>query len=232
MNEVINFWDNNLVQRHIVNELNWLFEFLEEKKIKEVSYIDIGCNVGKFYDVISKKYNIKKCIMIEPSKELFEYINQKFKDNKNVTLFNFAISDENGQFNFVDSAKIHLEQYKCDSTNESINLGLSKIDKKNKGNTLCYSMEYFLEHFNTIPVTDITFIKIDTENTDLNIIKSMTNFFIENKINPFILFENNFHNDLSEEEAKGIILNFCNSCNYEFVNLSSPGDNFIKPKQI
>ena len=39
-------------------------------------------------------------------------------------------------------------------------------------------------------------------------------------------------NDLSEEEAKGIILNFCNSCNYEFVNLSSPGDNFIKPKQI
>lgn len=229
MNKIIKYWDDNLVQQHINSELNWLFDYLDSNNIKTLSYIDIGGNVGKFYDVISTKYKINKCIMVEPSKMLFEHMTNKFSNQNNVELFNFAISDENGNFHFSDSAESSIRHYEKKGIDNSINLGLSKINKKNKGNTVCYSMDFFFRNFNTIPLTELTFIKIDTENMDLNVIRSMTNFFVENKLNPFILFENNYHNDMSKLDAENIMNNFCELCGYEKVDLSNPGDNFIKP---
>jgi FkbM family methyltransferase len=229
INNVIEYWDNNLVERHIGTEINWLFSYLDENKINEVSYIDIGSNVGKFYDVISKKYTIKKCIMVEPSKVLFDHMSEKYLGIDSIELHNFAISDENGNYELDTSVNDSINYFNEIGIDESINLGLTKLDKKKSGNTLCYSMEYFLKNINTIPLKDITFIKIDTENNDLQIIKSMTELFKNNNINPFILFENNYHNDMSDVSAKEIMSNFTKECGYEEVDLSYAGDNFIKP---
>lgn len=229
MNKIIKFWDDNLVSRHIGIEIGWLFEYLNSNNISEVSYIDIGSNVGKFYDVISEKYKVNKCIMVEPSKSLFEYSSEKYSNVKEIELFNFAISDENGEFNFSNSADMCIDYYEKNGIDESINLGLSKINKGVVGDVKCFSMDFFLKNYNTIPNKEITFIKIDTENLDLNIIKSMTQYFIDNKIKPFILFENNYHNTMSKIEAENIINNFCNLCGYGLIDLDKPGDNFITP---
>ena len=228
MNNVIKYWDDNLVSTHIGTELKWLYNYLDEINFESISFIDIGGNVGKFYDEISKKYNVRKCVVVEPSKTLFNYLSEKFIHNDSVILFNFAISDENGSFDFTDSAEQTVHYFKDNENNNSINLGLSKLNKSN-GDTKCYSMEFFMEKFNPISCDEITFIKIDTENMDLQIIKSLTSFLQKTKINPFILFENNYHNDITTEEAENIIKTFCELCGYEKVDLSNAGDKYITP---
>jgi hypothetical protein len=57
----------------------------------------------------------------------------------------------------------------------------------------------------------------------------MTDYLSKNKIKPFILFENNFHNDMPLDEAQKIIDNFCEKCGYYPVDLTINGDLFIKP---
>jgi pantothenate kinase len=133
MNNVIRYWDNNLVSAHIGTELSWLYNYLDKNNFNSVSFIDIGGNVGKFYDEISKKYDVKKCVVVEPSKTLFNYLSEKFLHNDSITLFNFAISDENGSFDFVDSAEQVVDYFKDSGDNNSINLGLSKLKKINGG---------------------------------------------------------------------------------------------------
>lgn len=229
MNKIVKFWDDNLVLQHIGIELGWLFEYLDSNNITEVSYIDIGSNVGKFYDVISEKYKVNKCIMVEPSDVLFNYMTEKYVNVESIELFNCAISDENGDFNFCNSAEMAIKHYENIGIDNSINLGLSKLNKSTSGNVKSYSMDFFLKNHNTIPAQDITFIKIDTENMDLNIIGSMTQYFIDNRIKPFILFENNYHNTMSKVDAEKIINNFCDLCGYEKTSLDRPGDNFIRP---
>lgn len=231
MNNIIKYWDDNLVSKHIGTEINWLFSYLDNENIKELKYIDIGSNVGKFFDVINEKYIIKQSIMIEPSKTLFEFLNEKFKDKDNIMLHNFAISDTNSYLWFDDLVSNAIDYYEKIGINDSINLGLSKLNRNMNGNTLCYSMDFFLRNICTIPPNDIDFIKIDTENSDLFIIKNMTDFIKEHEIKPFILFENNYHNDLSRIEAEKIINDFTTQCGYESVDLSTAGDMFIKPKK-
>lgn len=229
MSEVIKYWDGNLILQHIGKELNWLFDYLDKNKKESIFFIDIGGNVGKFYDEVSKKYSIEKCIIVEPSKVLFDYMVNKFESTNSVELHNFAISDKNGDFQFHDSASMVIDYFEKEEINNSINLGLSKLSHDIPGDTKCYSMDFFLREINTINPKDIDFIKIDTENSDLQIIKSMTNFFVENEIQPLILFENNYHNSISQEEATNIINNFCDLCGYEKIDLSIPGDNILIP---
>ena len=50
MNKSIKYWDDEIVVRHIGTELKWLYEYLDENDITNISFIDIGGNVGKFYD--------------------------------------------------------------------------------------------------------------------------------------------------------------------------------------
>ncbi len=228
MSKHIEFWDNEVVSIHIGTEINWIREFLNERNIKKISFIDIGCNVGKFYDILSKEYEINKCDMVEPSKNLFKYLQTKFNEDKKVTLFNFAVADQNGNFSFNESVS---DTWDGELSQNTINLGLSKLGK-NDGDTLCISMDNFLRNYCTIPPEEISFIKIDTENRDLNIINSMTDFIKEKNIKPLIIFENNFHNDMSYEQAKSIIDHFSDSCGYERIDLLTNGDNRIKPKLL
>jgi FkbM family methyltransferase len=231
MNEIIKYWDENLIEKHIGIEMNWLDNYLTNHKYETISYIDIGANVGKFYDSLSKKYFIKKCIMVEPSKILYTYMDEKFKNNNNIEIHNFAISDVDGFFDFHDSASNGVEYWKNKSPEEfdSMNLGLSKLDLNNSGGVKCYSMYNFLKKVITINPQEITFIKIDTENYDLKIIKSMTQFFLESKINPFILFENNYHNNMTDFEAENIVKEFCEMCGYIMPDLKRSGDHFLMP---
>jgi FkbM family methyltransferase len=232
MNKVIKFWDENLVLQHIGNELNWLFNYLDENRSNEISYIDVGGNVGKFYDQIISKYTVKRAEIIEPSRILFNYMIEKYKDVENVKLYNFAINNKDEDVDFIDSAQLSIDYFYEKGTDKSINLGLSKINRKNTGSTKSFSMNTFLREITTIKPDEINFIKIDTENSDLFIIENMMDFIIETKIRPLILFENNYHNDLTTEEAIKIIEKFCELCGYEDVDLSISGDNLIIPKKI
>lgn len=225
MNNVIKYWDDNLVSAHIGTEINWVHSYIEENNIDKISFIDIGGNVGKFFDELSKKYTIENCIVVEPSKKLYNYMVDKFKNNFQVVIHNCGISNENGLFEFNDDGIDYWSEREFDN---SINLGIFRM-QNNLGETQFYTMDYFMENYNTIDPKKITFIKIDTENKDLYVLRDLKNYLEKNKIRPLILFENNFHADMSLEEAQNIVNDFCDTCGYETTNLDFAGDKFLTP---
>jgi stringent starvation protein B len=66
-------------------------------------------------------------------------------------------------------------------------------------------MDYFLNNICNLPPNEVSLIKIDTETKDLYILRDMAKWLYDNKIQPYILFENNYHNEMTVEEAQTII---------------------------
>ena len=76
-------------QRKILN-------FIKKKEKKINTFIDIGSHKGKYFDLFAKSYLIKKVFLIEPQKEYFYYLKDKYKDLKNIQIFDCALSNKNG----------------------------------------------------------------------------------------------------------------------------------------
>ena len=56
---------------------------------------DVGAYIGSFTEKLSNKFNCK-IYCFEPKLEYFDYLNQKFKNNENIRIFNFALSNFTG----------------------------------------------------------------------------------------------------------------------------------------
>lgn len=212
--KTIKNWDENIIYKHISEELNSLCKIFNELKIKELSFIDIGGNVGKFYEQISKSFIVNKCIIVEASEILSEYMRKKFQNDSRVVIHNFGLSDTSGDFYFDDVGVTCIEENDIDLSEGEVNLGLSKKTDE-PGSTKFLNADYFLREINEIPPKEISFIKIDTENRDYYILSSISNYLAEKQIKPIILFENNFN--LAGQTvgwAREILSDFCKKCGY------------------
>lgn len=224
MKDLIKIWDNELIERNIGIEINYLKDYFGPKNITKLSYIDIGANVGKFYDVLSRDYSIERVIMVEPAPQLFEYLSEKFGETPNCKLYDFAISDRSGKTYFQTHSIEH-------STPDHINMGVSKIHKSEGHEVQMVSGYDFFDQY-VDDLESVDFIKIDTETQDYQILRSIQPIISNLNKKPFILFEHNYKDSIPEEEARQILIDFTNACGYETINFDELfGDSFIKPKQ-
>lgn len=213
--DIIKYWDDHIVEQHIGSELMVIESYLKEQNKSEISYIDIGANSGKYHDVLAKNFNIKKCIMIEASKSLYDYLLVKFQ-NKQYEIYNMILSDTNGSVDFADIDFSYITEL-----NSSINLGLSKAYNSDVGSRIQVSAsDFFVSNVLDKGIHELDLIKIDTENRDYFILKSITPHINKLKSKPLICFENNYHNDMSQQEAQSILDNFSSYNNYSFVNIN------------
>jgi hypothetical protein len=227
--EFIKFWDDEVVQGHIGSEVQMMQDYFEKNNIKKINYLDIGANVGKFYDLfIQRGFEIDNVIMVEPSHDLFDYMSIKFKDTSNCQLYNLAVSDKDGITRFES----HIETYKDRKPGDrSINLGLSKLSNEGKEVELISGkrlFETYVEPFKDV----IHFVKIDTENQDYFILESIIEY-VKNMTNkPYFLIEHNYHNDMSYERAKNIYDRFRIECGYDGIEFDDLGGSvYLEPKK-
>lgn len=208
----IQYWDENIVQGHVNSEIAVVLDYLHKNKKLKINYIDIGANVGKYYDVISQSgISVEKCIMVEASVELYSYMKNKFKNIQGCKIINHAVSDKDGTIRFESNIN---QIYANKELNRSINLGVQKITNSDSGvDTNMISGESLLTKFVDF-INEIDLIKIDTENRDYNILDSMTNVIQNLNTKPFIVLEHNYHNDMSEENARRIYETFIHKCKY------------------
>ena len=188
--QIIEWWDEYEVYKHCDFELQIIIRYFQERGLKTINFIDIGANVGKFYEVLSKKINIQSCYMVEPDTDLFNYLTSKYKEDEKTTLYNFALSDYSG-LGFLSE---------LDYIQENINLGLAMIKPEGQGYEIQVkdACSFIKKVYDKTPSIDL--IKIDTENQDYIILDRIREVIekLENK--PLIVFEHNCWDDKKKAE--------------------------------
>ena len=83
---------------------NYLNEkkFLQKKIKKNITFIDIGANVGTFSEFINDNFLIKDAYLFEPSVSSFNYLNNKFGKNNNFFIKNIGLSNKKGKKIFYE----------------------------------------------------------------------------------------------------------------------------------
>ena len=73
-----------------------ILNFFRKKKINIYTFVDVGSHKGKYFDLFAKNYQIKKSLLIEPQRQYFHYLKNKYKGFKNIKIFDYAVSNKNG----------------------------------------------------------------------------------------------------------------------------------------
>ncbi len=182
-----NLIDIYIHQKRIVN-------FLKKHSTEINTLIDVGAHKGVYTDLFNNNFIIKEIYMFEPQKEIFKFLKSKYKKDKEISIYNNAVSNKN------TSQKIYINKHDLTS-------GLTQINKKNfylnikaklfGGNinemvTQTYKVKSIklFDFFKKKKIKSIDLIKIDTEGHELNVLEGLGSQISNIKI---ILIE--FHNN-------------------------------------
>lgn len=168
---------------------------LLEKEGKEFNgvILDVGANDGIMYSnsrMFIEDYNWKG-VLIEPTKDCVDKLNELYKNNPNIEIFDVAIDNEEGE------KEIHLGTLSGE--------GINQISTLNDADKLFWEtnrkVKYKSEIIKTTTIKKVlekssykTFdiVSIDTEGNDLIVLSQLVN---ENIYPTFIIFEHNDNRD-------------------------------------
>lgn len=174
-------FSNDLISSEIIlnqyYEKNILFflrnEIFEKYLNKNSTCLDVGANIGNHSIFFSKYFS--RVYSFEPNIKSYQLLKINTNKEKNIFTYNLGLSDKEQTLNFMENKK---------------NYGASKIINRNSNNNnnILQIKTNVLDKF--IPqnnIENIKYIKIDTEDHDINILKGSKNFFKKNS--PFISVE-------------------------------------------
>ena len=165
--------------------------------------VDIGAHKGEFLESMLKIEKVNSFYAFEPQKNIFKVLNEKFSDNKKVTLFNYAMDKE------ITNKRLKVNKLSMTSSLAELNEKSLYLKFKNfltlaKSN---FEDEYEVQT-NTVDKIfgDISLqkalLKIDVEGFEINVIKGSK---MKLKEIPYILLENQFGNHYKNNNFNDII---------------------------
>jgi FkbM family methyltransferase len=151
--------------------------YLKRKKNKIDIFFDVGSHLGAYTDMVVKAYPNCKSFLFEPQSKIFKKIEQKYLNNKNINVFNLAISDtekkQNLNLNNHDLTASLLDyDPKSNYLKFKAKLYQSDISNMNYGTELVQviTLDKFIID-NNLEIIDL--LKIDTEGNELNVLKGL-----------------------------------------------------------
>ena len=187
------------------NEAKFLKKIFKKKSI---TVVDIGANNLSYSLFLLKNLNINKLFCIEPQKKLYKKILSKFKFNRKVMIFPYALSNRESERRFYNySVDSSSGFYQLGSTYRSLNKikSISKIKTKT-----------FDQIFNKNLKIDIC--KLDVEGEDYNVLLGMKKNFKNIRLLKLELYVNSMHKSSSGDFLK--IINFLKRFNFKLVTIS------------
>tara|TARA_B100001057_G_scaffold501123_2_gene620841 strand:+ start:1913 stop:2626 length:714 start_codon:yes stop_codon:yes gene_type:complete len=160
--------DKYIHQKNIINSI-------EKEKIKITTFIDIGAHKGKYTDLISKYYELKKVYMFEPQTKMLKFLKKKYKNKrKKIAIYNYGISNKNELRNFyINKHDLTSSIKKLNPKNKYLNLKSKLFGTDLKGmikeelNIKTIKLKTF---FSEKKIKKIDLIKIDTEGHELEVL--------------------------------------------------------------
>jgi len=167
-----------------------IFNFTENFKINIV--FDVGSHKGEFLSYFIKNKKIRKFYAFEPQIIPFKILKKKFRNNKKVRIFNFALSDKNtnkvlninkltstSSFEMIDKRNLYSKIKKILTFSEKY------VDRKIKVKTR--RLKSFLPNKSL----DKIFIKIDVEGHEIYVLRGLGKKI---KKIPYVMVENQVFN--------------------------------------
>jgi FkbM family methyltransferase len=199
--------------------------------------IDVGAHKGEFISYIK---NIKPKIIyaFEPQKEIFKLLNKRFSKDKNIQLFNKALSDKNENKDFyINSLSSTSSLLKPNEKSywmrfKKIILNSSHLITK-KISLITYTLDSIL--LNKLPENKNILLKIDVEGNELNVIKGALKI-IKTKRIIYIQVENarnNIYERNNQETVHKFLINngYIKIKSYLYPTLSFSDDIYLKKFQ-
>ena len=187
----------------IINTLNNLFKYRGWGSINV--YIDIGSNVGEFFDILKKTKVIKKTILIEPSITSYITLKKKYKKNKNIFIANCAIGEKKkisylNIFSDNSFSSFYNLRKKTHFKLKKFLFRVLKIKKINKQKIIVLPLDTFLHKYKFVKSIDL--IKIDVEGYELKVIKGGIKTLKKTKV---LIFENHHDDSLFKTDKYPLI---------------------------
>lgn len=160
---------------------------------------DVGTYIGSFSEKILDRFD---CIVyaFEPKKEYFNYLLNKFEKNKNVKIFNFALS------NFTGTAQI-----------SDIGAGSSIIERAENSEYETINVMSFVDFMKMENVDSIDLLYLNIEGSEFDLLTNILENNYQNKINHFQI---QFHNFVKQakQKRKAIrkVLKITHDCKFNF----------------
>lgn len=201
---ILRMAQGNFIETSVLRDGNWEPHIIElmASYLQNPNQVmlDIGANIGATSVPLAKKYNQTQFYLFEPHPQAFSDLQKNCNYNKlaNVKLMNAAVSNKSGVMQFyasTDADKLGLSSTKPNHDIKQYNL----IEVP----SVCIDEQ-------CADITDpIAVIKIDTQGTELDILKSATNTIAKHRPVIFFEFESDYFPDLQEErQVKMEILDF------------------------
>jgi len=158
---------------NIQHEFRSVLKFIDKINI----FVDIGANKGLYSDLVYKHNNEANIFIIESDKKCFNFLKKKYFKKINIKLFNVALSSVKKIKQFYSSYDSGLNSYfnrkfQLDSR-VSKNLLLTLKFKKSFTISCLRFLDFFKKNFNEGDKKIIDLVKIDTEGSELDILKGM-----------------------------------------------------------
>ena len=175
------------------NGEEYLLDKLISSDIKTV--FDVGANIGNWTEIAHKKFSNSTIHAFEISEKTFKVLKRRYKDNSQIVLNNFGLSDKSGEFEYKDYGK--------NSGVNSLILDSDFHDLQMKSKILKTMIDIGDEYCLNNKVHSIDFLKIDVEGAEHLVLGGFTNLLRSGKIK-VIQFEYGY----THADAKFLIKDF------------------------
>ena len=205
----IPYYKTDLIQKEIANTknfyeveiLNTIFKQASFYTLKKGIFLDIGSNIGNHTLYCFSNDLIQFAYCFEPVQDTFQILQKNISINNlqnKVKLFNVGVGESQG--------KAQIKSYNINNT------GSSQLKISSEGNIPIISIDDIKFE------QDISFVKIDVEGFELNVIKGMLNTIKTHKPTIFIEIRNQFFNEINK---------YLQDIGYKYIKINNEDDNEI-----
>ena len=182
------------------------FKWLQKFGIKTI--IDIGANEGQFIDKISKILPGVNIYSFEPLKDSFIKLEKKISDKKNITVFNFALGDEEKE-NIINRNEYSPSSSLLELTD--LHKNAFPITKKVKEERVY--IKVLDKIASELELKKKVMIKIDVQGYELNVLRGAENAIKDVDI---ILIETSFYELYKKQPLFKEIYNFLSDRGFNY----------------
>ena len=178
----------------------------------KLSIIDVGANKGQSIDLFRRNFKHASIYSFEPSKKMYQFLINKYKDQSITKIFNFALGENIDEKEFLNFENNELSSFLSMSESESNPFRMAGILDKEIVSII--TLDSFIQDNN---IKEVDLLKVDTQGYDLEVLRGCRNALSGNRIR-LILLEVNFLEMYDKQCSFFELYNFLKQYNFELVD--------------